>query len=142
MATRSLIGIQNKDGSIETIYCHWDGYPTYVGTVLSLFYGEKETRKLLKLGNRSSLTASPTKKETYEFKGEKNQGSTKYASWAEFYNSDKAGAEFVYLLQSNEGRGYAGSSWFAYKIEIGEETPTPLGFIERSVQYSSGRAVA
>ncbi len=34
MATRSNIGIVNEDGSITGIYCHYDGYPEYVGKML------------------------------------------------------------------------------------------------------------
>jgi hypothetical protein len=135
MATRSLIGIVNKDGSIETIYNHWDGYPTYVGTVLTLFYGEKETRKLLKFGNRSSLHAKPTKVDTYQARGESGQESVKYASFAEFAKTDKSGAEFVYLLESNEKQGYAGSSWVAYKVNWENESLQRLGIIERGVSY-------
>ena len=29
MATRSLIGLENQDGSINYVYCHYDGYPEY-----------------------------------------------------------------------------------------------------------------
>ena len=31
MATRSLIAVQNADGTFLSIYCHWDGYPSGVG---------------------------------------------------------------------------------------------------------------
>ena len=27
MATRSRIAKQNPDGTIKSVYCHWDGYP-------------------------------------------------------------------------------------------------------------------
>lgn len=137
MATRSLIGIVNKDGSIETIYNHWDGYPTYVGTVLTLFYGEKETRKLLKYGNRSSLHAKPTKVDSYKERGESNQEARKYASFEEFAQSDKCGAEFVYLLQPAEEFGYNGSAWVAYELD---ESLKRLGLIERQVSYKETRA--
>ena len=135
MATRSLIGIKNKDGSIETIYNHWDGYPTYVGTLLTLFYGEKETRKLLKLGNRSSLHPKPTKVDTYQARGESGQESVKYGSFAEFAQAPKSGAEFAYLLESNEKFGYAGSSWVAYQVDWQNDSLKRLGIIERGVSY-------
>ncbi len=141
MATRSLIGIKNKDGSIETIYNHWDGYPTYVGTVLSLFYGEEETRKLLKFGDRSSLQAKPTKKDSYSERGEKCPAK-KHNSFAEFAKADKASAEYVYLLESNEKDGYAGYSWVAYKADY-DSSITRLGILERSVTFKNSlRAVA
>ena len=34
MATRSRIGIQLKDDSILSVYCHWDGYPEFNGVKL------------------------------------------------------------------------------------------------------------
>jgi hypothetical protein len=137
MATRSLIGIKNKNGSIETIYNHWDGYPTYVGTVLSLFYDETATRKLLKFGNRSSLHAKPTKVDSYKARGEENQERRTYISFEQFNQVDKSGAEFVYLLESNEKDGYAGSSWVAYAVNYEDESLKRLGIIEREVKFKA-----
>ena len=34
MATRSRIGLQLKDGSILSVYHHWDGYPQWLGVTL------------------------------------------------------------------------------------------------------------
>jgi hypothetical protein len=34
MATRSRIGLQLVDGSILSVYCHWDGYPEFNGVKL------------------------------------------------------------------------------------------------------------
>jgi hypothetical protein len=55
MATRSAIGMQNKDGSVTAVYCHWDGYPEHNGAILLEHYGRGRTRKLLALGDLSSL---------------------------------------------------------------------------------------
>lgn len=56
MATRSNIGIVNGDGSVDAIYCHWDGYVTGVGEVLNRCYRhDSEIRALLALGALSSL---------------------------------------------------------------------------------------
>jgi len=42
MATRSRIGIELKDGSILSIYQHWDGYPSWTGRILNTHYTTKE----------------------------------------------------------------------------------------------------
>ena len=56
MSTRSMIGIQNKNGSIEAIWCHWDGYPSHNGTVLlDRYTTAKSARALINEGNRESL---------------------------------------------------------------------------------------
>ena len=34
MGTRSRIGIQLKDNSVLSVYCHYDGYPEFNGRVL------------------------------------------------------------------------------------------------------------
>ena len=57
MATRSNIGIVNLDKSITGIYCHWDGYPEYVGKMLLNHYNNDDiVNGLMNLGNLSSLS--------------------------------------------------------------------------------------
>ena len=38
MSTRSRIGILNKDGSIDSVYHHFDGYPEWLGVKLKQNY--------------------------------------------------------------------------------------------------------
>lgn len=60
MSTRCRIGIENKDGTITSIYCHHDGYPEVVGEILANHYKtEEKIRKLLELGDMSSLGTEP-----------------------------------------------------------------------------------
>ena len=42
MATRSRIGIELKDGSILSAYHHWDGYPSWLGRILTTHYNSRE----------------------------------------------------------------------------------------------------
>ena len=59
MATRSNIGIVNEDGSITGIYCHFDGYPEYVGKMLLNHYNNDDiVNDLMNLGNLSILSES------------------------------------------------------------------------------------
>ena len=37
-ATRSMIGIEQPNGKIVAVYCHYDGYPEGVGKMLKKFY--------------------------------------------------------------------------------------------------------
>ena len=56
MGTRSRIGIQLKDDSILSVYCHWDGYPSFNGRVLREFYNTPEkVADLINGGNISAL---------------------------------------------------------------------------------------
>lgn len=56
MSTRSKIAIKKKDGSIESIYCHSDGYLEYNGVILNNYYKDPEkVQKLINLGDISCL---------------------------------------------------------------------------------------
>ena len=60
MATRSRIGIENENGTVATIYCHWDGSPSSNGKILKENYRDEESvRKLLSLGDLSELRETP-----------------------------------------------------------------------------------
>jgi hypothetical protein len=56
MATRSRIGIENEDGTVSSVYCHWDGYPSHNGDLLVKHYSDRENvEALISLGSISSL---------------------------------------------------------------------------------------
>jgi hypothetical protein len=56
MSTRSNIGIINRNGTVEMVYCHSDGYPSYNGSILLENYSnEEKLRELLALGDLSVL---------------------------------------------------------------------------------------
>jgi len=56
MATRSRIGIENQDGTVTSVYCHWDGYPENNGRILNDHYQDrKKVEQLIALGSISSL---------------------------------------------------------------------------------------
>ena len=42
MATRSRIGIELEDGSVLSVYHHYDGYPEWLGRILKAHYNNKE----------------------------------------------------------------------------------------------------
>lgn len=108
MGTRSNIGLINTDGTIETIYTHWDGYPEWVGVILAMNYkNDEQVKTLLSFGDRSSLYGTPTAEGSYGEKGE-DCPSEKWASFAEYDKAPKKGAEFVYLFQ--------GGTWYIYEV--------------------------
>jgi hypothetical protein len=56
MATRSRIAIENQDGTVTSIYCHFDGYIDGVGKILQENYNTREKmEQLIDLGDISSL---------------------------------------------------------------------------------------
>ena len=56
MSTRSNIAFANPDGTITSVYCHWDGYPTNNGRILLRAYKTaSKVKRLVGLGALSSL---------------------------------------------------------------------------------------
>ena len=56
MNTRSKIGILRKDGSVDHVYSHWDGYPEHNGVVLIENYNNiNKLNELIKNGDMSIL---------------------------------------------------------------------------------------
>ena len=55
MGTRSRIGIQLKDNSVLSVYHHWDGYPEWLGRILTTHYNSRDkVAELIDGGDMSS----------------------------------------------------------------------------------------
>ena len=55
MATRSRIGIELKNGSVLSVYHHWDGYPEWLGRILNTHYNTRaKVVELIDGGDMSS----------------------------------------------------------------------------------------
>lgn len=111
MATRSRIAIEHPDGSIESIYCHWDGYPEGNGVILCEHYQDrKKVEDLIGLGSLSYLQAEvhPTGPHSFEKpqtgvtvayhrdRGEELHKAVRHASRLGYFGSDFE--EFGYLF--------------------------------------------
>ena len=56
MGTRSTIAMEFADGTVQQVYCHWDGYLDNNGMILHKHYVDPyKTRALIDLGGFSSL---------------------------------------------------------------------------------------
>jgi len=59
MSTRSVIGIMNDDKTVDSVYCHFDGYPEHTGYFLKKFFDTTEkVQNLISNGDISSLLSS------------------------------------------------------------------------------------
>ena len=84
MATRSLIGRQYQDGSIDYIYCHWDGYPSNNGAILREHYTDPaKIDQLLDLGDLSSLNPEIGEKQDFDDRETQNE------NWCLAYGRDR-----------------------------------------------------
>ena len=97
MSTHAFIGKIQEDGSIQSIYCHFDGYPDHTGKTLVKHYGDEETQELINSGDIRSLEKVPSKCE--------RTGDSKlsFKTFNGFYSGAlEYGAEYIYLRK--EGR--------------------------------------
>jgi hypothetical protein len=100
MATRSRIAIENQDGTVTSIYCHWDGGIGTNGERLSQNYATTElVSGLIELGNISSLGEST--EDTVAFardRGEDFKQTTYENVPTLFEDGFENGVEFVYCF--------------------------------------------
>jgi len=126
MGTRSRIGIELKDNSIMSVYCHWDGYPSFNGRVLREHYTTVEqVRDLIDGGNISSLhTNAGWNNETlpktgplyYTMRGESiEENEPRLDKDMEEFFSD--GEEYSYIFRNG--------NWFAYDMHQWEDMVAP-----------------
>lgn len=56
MSTRSTIAVELADGTVSSVYCHWDGYLEGVGQTLVDYYSDRDLAvQLVHGGSISSL---------------------------------------------------------------------------------------
>jgi hypothetical protein len=84
MSTRSHIGLRNTDGTVDYIYCHFDGYPEHNGKILTENYQTiDKVKQLLDLGSLSIL--GPEIGEQQDF----NNRNTHNNKWCLAYGRDR-----------------------------------------------------
>ena len=123
MATRSRIAIETSDGSVESIYCHWDGYPDGVGATLIEHYKDHgKVQSLINLGDISSLGPKVKGSSSHSFdnpegdttvaygrdRGEKGVDKRLHPSVVGFFKGDIE--EWGYLF-TQEGEWLVKSGW-------------------------------
>jgi hypothetical protein len=113
MSTNSRIGILHKNGTTETIYCHFDGYPEHHEPILRTYYNSiDKVKALIALGDISSLAPrlAPNEGEVHNFDNRIDDVVVAYhRDRGEEYNppyvSDDdeifADYEYVYLFDEN-----------------------------------------
>jgi hypothetical protein len=129
MATRSRIGLQLSDGSILSVYHHYDGYPEWLGRILTTHYNTKDkVTELIDGGDMSSCWTDTVwgedrtdgqkyGPETYAARGE-NCPPRLDSHWGDFINN---GEEYGYIFKNGEWVCYDTKTWsdtFTSRIEI------------------------
>ncbi len=77
MATRSTIALEYADGTVDKVYCHWDGYLDHNGKILFENYTDPfKVQSLMELGDISSL--GPEIGEKHDFDIQAKYGTPEY----------------------------------------------------------------
>jgi hypothetical protein len=114
MSTRSRIGISQEDGSVKSIYCHYDGYPEGVGqTLMQNYTSPVEVMELVNKGDMSSLHSQ----EHYADRGETDvdavvTSENEYVSytgecWGEYAYLYKDGEWLVQMVRQDDNFGFS-----------------------------------
>ena len=114
MSTRSRIGISQEDGSVKSIYCHYDGYPEGVGqTLMQNYTSPVEVMNLINKGDLSSLHSG----EHYADRGETDVDAVvtpenEYVSytgdcWGEYAYLYKDGEWLVQMVRQDDNFGFS-----------------------------------
>ena len=100
MSTRSNIGLKKKDGTVEVIYCHWDGYLSGNGQILLDNYELDEVREILARGDMASLRESPDGCSFYH-----DGDAVSYNSLEEYFDAikDDIWIEYAYIYDEETG---------------------------------------
>ena len=114
MGTRSTIAIENANGTVTGIYCHWDGYVEHNGRILVENYTtEAAVRELIALGDLSSLGETVGEKTDFDNaakgqcvaygrdRGETGVAATTFDSHADLV--EQIGQEYDYLFVPGMG---------------------------------------
>ena len=123
MSTRSHIGIAKPDGSLEVVYCHSDGYPSYNGDILLHHYTDVEKiKELISNGGMSSLEKEIKDCEFFKDRGEeitiyKYNSLEKYLLFA----ARDWEIEYFYLFDEKENKWFMNKNRFSGIKELTEK---------------------
>ena len=84
MGTRSTIALEFADGTVQEVYCHWDGYLSHNGAILQEHYLDPfKLRDLIDLGGLSKLGPEVGVKRPFDNPG--LYGSPEYIAFQNLY---------------------------------------------------------
>jgi hypothetical protein len=141
MGTRSTIALEFADGTVEQVYCHWDGYLEHNGKILLEHYSDPfKLRDLIDMGDISSLAANIGTQHNFgdlvedectfyrRDRGETGVNAKKFKSIEDYY-SNLQQEEYDYILSMNwEGKAQwyvrhhtTGGTWIQLEMAFAEQ---------------------
>jgi hypothetical protein len=116
MATRSRIGIELKNGSVLSVYHHWDGYPEWLGRILNTHYNTRaKVAELIDGGDMSTCWNEDNQPEYYSARGEDCPPRFD-ADLCEYLLPDNS-EEYAYIFRNGE--------WVCYNMHEFDDSKLP-----------------
>ena len=122
MGTRARIGLELSDGSILSVYHHWDGYPEWLGRILNTHYNARSLAEELIDGGDMSCAWTD---ERWDNTGVKGVYGPQYYSQRGEDCPPRLDANLSEFLQNNEEYGYVYTQeegWLCYDTCSWHET--------------------
>jgi hypothetical protein len=121
MATRSTIALEFADGTVQQVYCHWDGYLENNGQILLRHYSDPfKLQRLIDLGAISSLAPDIGDQHSFDDRAAcegvttfyaRDRGEelhvSKFKDYAD-YRKNASFEEYNYILRNVNGK----ATWF------------------------------
>ena len=127
MGTRSRIGLELSDGSILSVYCHWDGYPEFNGVKLQEHFNSYDKAvELIDGGDISSLWTNESFRDASGATKSQECGPLYYSARGEdlppsldntLDEYQKYGEEYAYLFKDGE--------WVCYNMHQFDDSKLP-----------------
>ena len=102
MSTRARIGVEHTDGSITSVYHHWDGYESWLGVKLNELYNTPEKVSALIAGGDMSVCVDDDGNPSPRYYSEHGENCPPRtdADYYQFTNKD-AGEEYHYIFTTD-----------------------------------------
>jgi hypothetical protein len=123
MSTSARIAKREDDGTVRSVYCHFDGYPSYVGKLLRHHYTDSEIVDIvMNFGNFRALEEHVSDISFYiTASSPMDERAMRHASMGDFLEyGSKSASEYLYLFDQNRWRCW--STWSGSEILLSEET--------------------
>jgi hypothetical protein len=147
MGTRSTIALEFADGTVQQVYCHWDGYLDHNGKILLNHYSDPfKLRDLIDLGYMSSLGERIGTQHAFDkapegectfYKRDRNESgceANKFKDLKDYYENVQ-GEEYDYILSPRNGK----AQWYVrYYDTQGNWIPLEHAFEQQELEQLEG----
>lgn len=133
MGTRSRVGVMHGD-VCKSVYCHYDGYLEYTGTILNKYYDSVKANELVARGDNSGVQETIEEMNFYSQRGETDVEFQVAHTFEEFLEQvERCGGEYYYVMR--DGVWYAGSVYDVSGLIKGGLVPLSDALAQNTIDH-------